>query len=93
MKTEVTNNSNDTGQRIFVEALDGDTYGGETFAEVVDAMRDGSWGGSASDGKRGYMKQVAKRIWDWSQKRVRLSNPEMFIRDLEAAGVLRVVRS
>lgn len=76
--------------RIYVEALDGDTYGGETFSEVVAAMRESAWGGEQSDGVRGYMKQVAKRVWDWSQRRVRLSTPEMFVRDLEAAGVLRV---
>jgi hypothetical protein len=80
----------DAGQRVFVESLDGEAYGGESFSDVVGAMRESSWGGTQSDGIRGYMKQVAKRIWDWSQKRIRTSTPEMFIRDLEKEGVLKV---
>lgn len=76
--------------KVFVESLDGEVYGGETFSDVVAMMRESAWGGSASDGVRGYMKQVAKRIWDWSQKRIRISTPEMFIRDLETEGVLKV---
>lgn len=76
--------------RVFVESMDGGVYGGETFSDIVAQMREEAWGGTASDGVRGYMKQVAKRVWDWSQARVRISTPEMFIRDLEAQNLLKV---
>jgi hypothetical protein len=76
--------------RIVVELMDGKLYGGETYSEIVEQMRDGSWGGEQSDGMRGYMRQVAKRIWDWSQVRVRVSRPELFIIDLAKANTLRV---
>jgi hypothetical protein len=76
--------------RIYVESMDGKEYGGETYSEIVAQMRAGSWGGEESDGIQGYMRQVAKRIWDWSQVRIRVSRPEMFIIDLAKANVLRV---
>lgn len=76
--------------KIFVESLDGESYSGDTFAEVVGQMRSTAWGGSESDGLRGYMKQVAKRIWDWSQKQIRFGNPEMFLRDMERNGLLKM---
>ena len=78
-------------QRVFVESLDGESYGGETFGDVVAAMREQAWGGAESAGIRGYMKQVAKRIWDWSQKRIRIDRPESFLRDMEREGLLKLV--
>lgn len=78
-------------QRIFVESLDGESYGGETFGDIVSAMRASAWGGADSDGIRGYMKQVAKRIWDWSQKEIRIGSPEAFLRDMEKQGLLKMV--
>lgn len=77
-------------KRIYVESLDGEAYTGDTFAEVVKTMRATAWGGEQSDGIRGYMKQVAKRIWDWSQKQIRTSTPENFLRDMEKEGLLRM---
>lgn len=75
---------------IYVESLDGETYGGRTFSEIVEQMRKAAWGGDEADGIRGYMRQVAKRIWDWSQQRVRISTPEMFIRDMARFNLLKV---
>lgn len=76
--------------RIYVESVDGEAYGGETFTEVVDAMRVGSWGGDQADGVRGYMRQVAKRIWDWSEAKIRTNTPEAFLRDMAAQKLLRL---
>lgn len=75
---------------IYVESLDGETYGGNSFSDIVTQMRDASWGGEQSDGIRGYMKQVAKRIWDWSQTRIRINTPEAFLRDMEGAKLLKI---
>jgi len=77
---------------IYVESLDGEYYGGKTYGEIVAKMRDGAWGGEMSDGLRGYMKQVSKRVWDWSQQQIRISTPEMFLRDMERFGLIKVVR-
>jgi hypothetical protein len=63
---------------------------GEPFGEVVAEMRRTAWGGEASDGIRGYMKQVAKRIWDWSRRQIRVHTPEAFLRDMEREGLLKL---
>lgn len=76
--------------RIYVEAMDGRTYGAEDFSEVVRQMRADAWGGDASDGVRGYMRQVAKRISDWSAKAIRVSTPEMFLRDMAKEGLIQL---
>jgi hypothetical protein len=75
---------------ISVESLDGETYSGNTYAEVVGEMRATAWGGLESDGIRGYMKQVAKRIYDWSNKRIRIGTPEMFLKDMAKEGLIRL---
>lgn len=77
-------------KRIYVESLDGEAYTGDTFADVVRDMRATAWGGEQSDGIRGYMKQVSKRIWDWSQKQIRINSPENFLRDMQREGLLRM---
>lgn len=77
-------------KRIFVESLDGASYGAESFVDIVQQMREGAWGGEQSDGVRGYMKQVAKRIYDWSNKTVRISSAEHFLQDLQKEGIIRM---
>lgn len=78
------------GKRIFVESLDGESYGGDAYVEIVEQMRTGSWGGEQSDGVRGYMKQVAKRIYDWSNKTVRINSAEAFLQDLQKEGIIKM---
>lgn len=78
---------------IIVETMDGAVHSGASFSEVVESMRKRAWGGSDSVGIRGYMKQVAKRVMDWSKKHLRIATPEMFVRDMERAGLARIVRS
>lgn len=77
--------------KVQVLTLDGMAFGGATFGEVVAQMRANAFGGSDSDGVRGYMKQVAKRVWDWSAKTVRISTPEMFLSDMNEHGMLKLV--
>lgn len=77
--------------RIVVETMDGSTFGADSWIGIVSQMRRSSWGGDASDGVRGYMRQVSKRVWDWSQKRVRTSICQVFIEDLAAAGILKLI--
>lgn len=76
--------------RVFVESLDGESYGAETYLQIVEQMRDTAWGGEQSDGVRGYMKQVAKRIWDWSQKAIRINSAESFLKDMQREGLVRM---
>lgn len=78
---------------IAIELMDGARYGGETYVEVVAQMRADAYGGEQSDGVRGYMKQVAKRVWDWSNKRIRIDNSEHFLKDMEKAGLVKFLRS
>lgn len=93
MKTEAEVETLKRSKRIFVESLDGESYGGDTPSEIVAAMRKQDWGGGMqSDGIRGYMKQVAKRVWDWSNKRIRINTPENFLKDMEKEGIVRVTR-
>lgn len=75
---------------IVVESLDGEGWYGETHEAVVVMMRQTAWGGEESDGIKGYMKQVAKRLWDWSQREIRIDSAEHFLADMESAGVVRV---
>ena len=77
-------------KRIFVESLDGESYGAESFVDIVQQMREGAWGGEQSDGVRGYMKQVAKRIYDWSEKTIRIDSAEHFLQDLQKQGIIRM---
>lgn len=77
-------------KRVFVESLDGEAYGAESFIEIVEQMRLTAWGGSQSDGVRGYMKQVAKRIYDWSGKNIRMHSAEAFLRDMEKEGLVKL---
>lgn len=86
MKTEQQQQT----QRVFVESLDGETYQGDDFTAIVSAMRANAWGGEASAGLRGYMKQVAKRISDWSGNIVRINTPENFIRDMAKYGLIKL---
>lgn len=89
MKTEPSEAIKRT-KRIFAESLDGESYGGNTYNEVVADMRSTAWGGADSDGVRGYMKQVSKRIWDWSRKQIRIDSAEHFLRDMEKEGLVKV---
>lgn len=88
MKSEVGTKASTAS--IVVESLDGETYEGEKYSDVVTKMREQAWGGEASDGIKGYMKQVAKRIWDWSHKTIRISKPEIFLRDMEREGLIKM---
>lgn len=79
--------------QIIVETMDGAVHSGASFSEVVQSMRKRAWGGSDSVGIRGYMKQVAKRVMDWSKRHLRTATPEMFVRDMERAGLAKIVKS
>ena len=74
---------------IIVEGFSGERYGAPTAAQVVAKMRESAWGGYASDGNKGWMKQVAKRVWDWSKQTIRVDKAENFLRDLAKAGLIK----
>lgn len=77
--------------KITVHGFEGEQYTGETAAQVVEAMRVASFGGEKADGIRGYMKQIAKRVYDWCGKRIRHVRSEEFLKDLAKAGLIRIM--
>lgn len=78
---------------IRIEGFSGEIYCADTHARIVDKMRASSWGGDLADGPRGYMKQVAKRVWDWCHREVRVDTSENFLADLSEAGLIKVKKA
>ena len=76
--------------QIEVEGFSGEKYSASTARQIVAAMRETTFGGEKSDGIKGYMQQVAKRVFDWSGKNVRTDTPENFLSDLHKAGQIRL---
>jgi len=76
--------------KIRVEGFGGEIYSADTAARIVDKMRAASWGGDLADGPRGYMRQIAKRVWDWCKKEVRTDKAENFLSDLSTIGLIKV---
>lgn len=74
---------------IIVEGFEGERYSGSTAAAVVEEMRAAAFGGQAADGIRGYMRQVAKRVFEWNGKRVRTDVAAQFLDDLVKAEFIR----
>lgn len=87
MKTE---NLFGSDKPIFVEAMDGASYGGNSYLEVVEQMRSAAHDGANSDGVRGFMRQVSKRVWEWSQRQVRVSNSRVFLVDMAKHGLIKM---
>jgi hypothetical protein len=87
MKTE---NLPGSSEPVFVEAMDGASYGGASFLDVVEQMRAASHDGASTAGARGYMRQVAKRVWDWSQREVRTANSRVFLMDMAKHGLIKM---
>ena len=77
---------------VSVSGFSGERYEGDSFHQVVEAMRAGTFGGDDSAGVRGYMKQISKRIFEWNGATVRTDKAENFLHDLQQAGVLRIER-
>jgi hypothetical protein len=77
---------------IIIEGFGGEIYKADTHAKIVDKMRASAWGGDTTDGPRGYMRQVAKRVWDWCAKTIRTDKAEDFLTDLQDAGLIKVKR-
>lgn len=73
---------------IIVEDFNGDRFTGGTARQVVEDMRASAFGGEASDGLNGYMRQVAKRAFEWSGKPCRTNSPQAFLDDLVKAGLI-----
>lgn len=76
---------------ITIETMSGERFKATDYNGLVTAMRAAAWGGENSDGVRGYMAQVAKRMHDWSGVRIRTSNAHYFIDDLIASGVVKMI--
>lgn len=76
--------------QIEVEGFGGEKFSGATAHEIVAAMRATTFGGDASDGVPGYMRQVSKRVFEWSGKAVRTDSAENFLADLHKAGQVRL---
>ena len=76
---------------IRIESIDGNTYSAPDSNGIVEALRRKAWGGTESAGLRGYMKQVAKRIFDWNNARIRISGCRVFLQDLARHGIIRVL--
>jgi hypothetical protein len=74
---------------VVIEGIDGRMYCGRSLSEAVNAMRNGSWGIEAASLK-GYMKQVAKRVYGWSKARISIRSLNGFVRDLVKAGIIVV---
>lgn len=75
---------------ITVEGMSGEQYSANTHHLIVEEMRLSAWGGDASDGVLGYMKQVAKRVYDWSGQAVHTTSPKKFLEDLAKHGLVRI---
>lgn len=75
---------------IQVEGFSGEKYTADTHARIVDKMRASSWGGDLADGPRGYMRQIAKRVWDWCKQEIRTDKAENFLSDLTKVGLIRL---
>ena len=76
--------------KIIVEGFGGEVYTAATHAAIVDKMRASSWGGDLADGPRGYMKQIAKRVYDWCGKEINTVKAEQFLSDLSKSGLIRM---
>ena len=76
---------------ITVFGFSGEQYKGDTATQIVEQMRAASWGGEESDGVRGYMRQIAKRVLDWSGVTIRTHRTAAFLRDLAAHNLIRLV--
>jgi hypothetical protein len=75
---------------IHVEGFGGEVYEARTYAMVVDKMRAASWGGDLADGPKGYMKQVAKRVFDWSGRIINSEKAKEFLQDLAETGLIKI---
>ena len=80
-----------TTNPVVIEGIDGRVYCGRTLTAALNAMRRGSWGVPAVN-LRGYMRQVAKRVYGWNKIRISTRSVEAFVRDLIEARVITVHR-
>jgi hypothetical protein len=87
MKTDIP-----TSAPIIIESIDGSQYCGANSQEVVTAMRKEAWGGLESDGLRGYMRQVAKRLHDWNGVHIPTRSAREFLKGLVAASIITLRR-
>lgn len=76
---------------ILVEGMSGEQYSAKTYEGIVTEMRASAWGGDESNGIKGYMKQVAKRVGDWCGAVVRVDRTDHFLEDLQSQGLIRLV--
>ena len=76
---------------ITVFGFSGEQHSANSAKEIVEQLRAASWGGENSDGIRVYMRQIAKRVLDWSGSTIRTHKPLAFLLDLEEAGLIRVI--
>lgn len=74
---------------IAIEMLDGSICSGDDARAVITNMRESSWGGVESDGLKGYMEQVSKRVHDWNGSFIRVDSYVDFLADCAAHGIIR----
>jgi alkylation response protein AidB-like acyl-CoA dehydrogenase len=71
-----------------VECSDGEVFQAETAAGIVEQMRSAEW--HKPPKKREYMEEIQERVEQMTGVSVRVDRPTHFLKDLEAAGVLRI---
>jgi hypothetical protein len=77
------------GPATVIEGIDGRAYVGTSPREALQTMRLSGWGCPEASLKR-YMVAVAKRVLLWNKSHVRTESVEMFLADLETAGIVTV---
>lgn len=69
---------------------DGETFSGQTFADVVDMLRSSARLGVDEDVLT-YMGSVSRRLKEWNGAVIRTDSCEGFIRDLEENGFIIIL--
>ena len=69
---------------------DGETFSGQTFADVVDMLRLSARLGVDEDVLT-YMGSVSRRLKEWNGAVIRTDSCEGFIRDLEENGFIIIL--
>lgn len=69
---------------------DGETFSGQTFADVVDMLRLSARLGVDEDVWT-YMKNVSRRLKEWNGAVIRADSCENFINDLEENGFIIIL--